>query len=279
MKLTPLEVRKQSFRKSWRGFDAEEVRIFLEMVADEYERALQENGMLSEKVRYLNERLEEYHSLEKTLQNSILTAERMSAESRDHTRLEAERVIDDAHVRAERILEDSRNRLRRLGDQVQHLAKQKDLFIQRFKSLLEAQTQFLCSSEEELEAIDDLDAQTSALTAELFQQPSLPESDPAEAEESSISGLVADAPRITPAREAPSGSSSSADPAEPEPADRLSRPPASRDAPDSTSGGQWDTAAQGEGNGFFPPVERREGFFDLNAKPDSKQESQEGTRR
>ena len=39
MKLTPLDVRKQTFRKTMRGFDHEEVHVFLEMVADEYHKA------------------------------------------------------------------------------------------------------------------------------------------------------------------------------------------------------------------------------------------------
>lgn len=167
MKLTPLEVRKQTFRKTMRGFDPEEVRIFLDMVADEYERVLQENGMLSEKVRYLSERLEEYHNLEKTLQNSILTAERIASESREQSRSEAESIINDAHVRSERILEDSRSRLRLLGEQIHHLSRQKELFIQRFNDLLEGQIQFLGTHRDDLKAIDELDARAESLVAEM----------------------------------------------------------------------------------------------------------------
>lgn len=166
MKLTPLEVRKQSFRKTMRGFDPEEVRIFLDMVADEYERVLQENGMLSEKVRYLSERLEEYHNLEKTLQSSILTAERIAAESREQSRSEAESIINDAHVRSERILEDSRSRLRLLGEQIHHLSRQKELFLQRFQDLLDGQNQFLGSHRDDLKTIDELDARAESLVAE-----------------------------------------------------------------------------------------------------------------
>ena len=123
MKLTPLDIRKQTFRhKTMRGYDPEEVRIFLDMAADEYERLLQENGMLSEKLRYLSERLEEYHNLEKTLQASILTAERAAGESRERSRIEAQTIINDAHVRSERILDDARSRLRMLSEQLQQLS-------------------------------------------------------------------------------------------------------------------------------------------------------------
>ncbi len=261
MKLTPLEVRKQSFRKTMRGFDPEEVRIFLDMVAEEYERVLQENGMLSEKVRYLNERLEEYHNLEKTLQNSILTAERVAAESRDRSRLEAETILNDAHIRAERILEDSRNRLRRLGDQVHHLNKQKDLFVQRFQQLLEAQMQFLRSNQEELEVIDNLDTDTRRVGAELARQLGPAEREPAtealneavtaptaEPDPELTGGLTEETPRITrPSVDLP-----------PEPPPGETQP--------TEAWAHRDTEPAGAG-AFFAPAERSEGFFELDAKP------------
>lgn len=229
MKLTPLEIRKQSFRKTMRGFDLEEVRVFLDMVADEYEKVLQENGMLSEKVRYLNERLEEYHHLEKTLQSSILTAERAAADSRERSRLEAETIVNDAHVRAERILEDSRGRLRQLSEQIRRLTTQKDLYVQRFRSLLDAQAQFLDGHLEDLGTIGELDDRASTLITEngTATQPK---------EELEIAPGITDPPverseaHGVPAPEA-------ADPREPR---------------------------EGE-PGFFTPDERGEGFFELDA--------------
>ncbi len=175
MKLTPLDVRKQSFRKTMRGFDPEEVRVFLEMVADEYEQLLQQNGMLNERVRNLSEQLDRYHCMERTLQNSLLTAERVGEEARERSHLEAETIIEDARIRAERILEDSRERLRMLKREVQDLRRQKDLFAQRFESFLEAQTQFLHSHQEEMGGLDGVDARTEELLVEATR--SAPEAD------------------------------------------------------------------------------------------------------
>ena len=166
MKLTPLDVRKQTFRKSMRGFDPEEVHVFLEMVADEYEQLLQQNGMLSERVRHLNEQIEHYHGMERTLQNSLLTAERIGEEARERARLEGDAILEDARLRAERILEDSRERLRSLKREVRDIHRQKDLFLQRFQSFLENQVQALHSHEDEMRGIDGLDARADALISE-----------------------------------------------------------------------------------------------------------------
>ncbi len=245
MKLTPLEVRKQTFRKTMRGFDPEEVRIFLDMVADEYERSQQENGMLSEKVRYLNERLEEYHNLEKTLQNSILTAERIAAESREHSRTEAESVINEAHVRSERILEDSRSRLRLLGEQIHHLSRQKETFVQRFQDLLDAQLQYLSGYREELKGIDELDAQTDTLIAETT---------PVEDGPVLEIPLEEELPAVAPRDEGPG--------ADPEPI--RTTPPAEDSVPVAQANGPVGEA-EGE-DGFFEPSERAEGFFEISAE-------------
>lgn len=163
MKLTPMDVRKADFRRALRGYDPEEVRILLDMVAEEYEKLLQENGMLSEKIRHLSERLDEYHSLEKTLQSSILTAERIAAESQERSRREAESLIEDGRVRGERILEDARERLRMLSREIEELRTQKDLFVRRFQSLLAAQADLLAAGQSDLEKADALDARASSL--------------------------------------------------------------------------------------------------------------------
>lgn len=250
MKLTPLEVRKQTFRKTMRGFDPEEVRIFLDMVADEYERSQQENGMLREKVRYLNERLEEYHNLEKTLQNSILTAERISAESREHSRTEAESIINEAHVRSERILEDSRSRLRLLGEQVHHLSRQKETFVQRFQDLLDSQMQYLSGHREELKGIDELDAQTDNLIAETtpvedHPTPEIPleEELPVEAVRNEGPGADPEPVRATPA---------------------VDEPRAEETVPVAQANATAGPTESEEG--FFQPNEREEGFFEISAE-------------
>ncbi len=293
MKLSPLEVRKQSFRSTMRGFDKEDVRIFLDLVADEYEKVLQENGMLSEKIRYLNERLEEYHTLEKTLQNSILMAERVAAESREQARLDAENTINDANVRAERILGDSRNRLRILGEQIGHLSSQKDSFVNQFQALLDAQSQFLLTHQEDLEVIEELEVQTTDLISETTPEYENIENESPIAEESSQSDFESAPSAMTTAeneRTAMTDQLASAATSESEisrentedefphqsetPAydgHRISpdrRPPQAariRENAPSSNGQEEDDS------GFFGPEERPEGFFELNAEEGARQ--------
>lgn len=279
MKLTPLEIRKADFRRALRGFETGEVRIFLDMVAVEYEKLLQENGMLSEKIRHMSERLEEYHDLEKTLQSSILTAERIGAESQERSRREAEGLIEDARIRGERILEDARERLRRLSREIQELRSQKDLFVSRFQTMLASQAQLLESQHGELDKVDAMDARASSLIAgdavaaphEISAEESLvgeelgtPSSENATwagaagAPESAAESLAA--PDEAPARE----------PQRDAPAERLSPHAAADDGlfaaeavpvPIDRELGREEDQGQPDRSGFFRDSGSREGFF------------------
>ena len=60
MKITPLDIRKQTFKKQFRGIDAEEVQAFLEMIAEEFERLSSENIKLTERHRTLQTTVDRY---------------------------------------------------------------------------------------------------------------------------------------------------------------------------------------------------------------------------
>ena len=57
MKLTPLDIKKQEFKRGLRGFDPIEVESFLEMVAEEYESAIREKNVLADEVLKLKTQL------------------------------------------------------------------------------------------------------------------------------------------------------------------------------------------------------------------------------
>lgn len=157
MKISPLDIRKQSFKKALRGVDADEVRMFLEVVASEYEKILQENAMMAEKLRYQDDRLEEYRELEKSMRNSLVTADRIANESREASEREAGRIVQDAHARGERILEDSRERLQRLVQEVEELRAKKEIYVRRFRTMLESQLAVLQEHEQSFADIDSIE--------------------------------------------------------------------------------------------------------------------------
>src|SRR5437879_13876627 len=79
MRITPLDVRQQQFTvRMFRGFDVQEVDAFLQDVAEDYETILKENALLKEQLAVLEERARGFADLERALQDTLVTGQRMS---------------------------------------------------------------------------------------------------------------------------------------------------------------------------------------------------------
>ena len=139
MRITPLDVRKQEFKRVVRGADPDEVQAFLATVADEYEAVLTDNKQLREKVIELDEKVGEYRNMEKTLRDTLLTAERVMTEARQNARKEAELILRDAQLKASQATANIEQRVDALRAQLRELRGQRDSFLARLQSLAEAQ--------------------------------------------------------------------------------------------------------------------------------------------
>ena len=51
MQITPLDIRKHPFRKTFKGFDPDQVNSFLNMVADEYEKLIRSSNELATQLK------------------------------------------------------------------------------------------------------------------------------------------------------------------------------------------------------------------------------------
>jgi len=154
MRITPLDVRKQEFRKSVRGFDCDEVRAFLTTLADEYETVLVDNKVLRERMTDQGEKIEEYQSMERTLRDTLMTAERVMQESKENASREGDLVIQEAQLKARGIMEECRVRTEELRREIIGLRKEKETYLARFKGLAEAQINFIETHKDDFSDLD-----------------------------------------------------------------------------------------------------------------------------
>jgi cell division initiation protein len=143
MHITPLDIRKQRFRKTALGFDPDQVNSFLEMVAGEFETLIRKTDELSTQLKYTQKRLEDYEKIEKTLSDTLLTAQRSTDDARLNAQKEAELIIKDAQIRADRYEDASRNRVHKYDAELASLRAQRDSFLTRFRSMLRDQLALL----------------------------------------------------------------------------------------------------------------------------------------
>lgn len=154
MRITPLDVRKQEFGKSMRGFDCDEVRAFLNTLADEYEAVLVDSKQIRERSLDLEDKLGEYQRMEKNLRDTLLTAERLTQETKEAAAREGELIIRDAEMKARGVLEECRLRTEELRREITGLRKEKETYLARFRSLAEAQIQFIDTHRSDFEDLD-----------------------------------------------------------------------------------------------------------------------------
>jgi cell division initiation protein len=179
MRITPLDVRKQEFRKIMRGLDADEVYAFLSTVADEYEAALNDNKALRERLLELDDKVQEYRTIERTLRDTLLTAERVTVEAKDNARREASLIIKEAQLQAERALRDITSEATRLRQEVQRLRSQRDAYLAKIKVVAESHVKFIESAERDFQSEDDA-------KAEIIEKPRAEREPPAPARPSSL---------------------------------------------------------------------------------------------
>lgn len=139
MKLTPLDIKKQEFRRSMRGYDAIEVETFLEMVAEEFEALIREKNSLQDEALKLKTQLRDYQSVEKALQDTLMTAQQSITESRQNSERQADLIVREAEMKAEKIVADAKLRLAGLKNELVLIKSQKDSFARRLRHLLSSQ--------------------------------------------------------------------------------------------------------------------------------------------
>jgi cell division initiation protein len=161
MRITPLDVRKQEFRKGMRGLDPDEVYAFLATVADEYEAALNDNKALRERLLELDDKVQEYRSIERTLRDTLVTAERVTVESKDNARREASLIVKEAQLQAERSLRDISSEAVRLRQEIQRLRSQRDAYVAKMKVVAESHVKFIESAERDFRSDEDLPQDTA----------------------------------------------------------------------------------------------------------------------
>lgn len=99
--LTPIDIQRQDFEVKLRGYNADEVDDFLDLVGKDYEKLYRENAELKEQIKQLDRSLEQYKSMEATLQQSIVLAQTAAEDIRKNAAEKADVIVNEAQSKSE----------------------------------------------------------------------------------------------------------------------------------------------------------------------------------
>ena len=143
MKLTPIDIRKWEFKKGVRGYDKYEVQAFLELASEEFEKLQQERREFEQKSKRLEKEIEEYRRVEKSLQETLISAKETTDKSMQNSRKEAELIVGDAELHADKIMDSARKKASKIEDEITRLTVLRDSFAVKLKGMLNSQIELL----------------------------------------------------------------------------------------------------------------------------------------
>jgi DivIVA domain-containing protein len=137
--LTPLDIRKQEFRKSLRGYEPDGVEDFRVRVADALERAIRDRQVLEERVAALTEQLRVFRERERAMNEALVAAQQLRQDTRAAAEREGQVIVREAEAAAKRLLDEARTAESAVQAKMAETERQFQQYVGGFRALLERQ--------------------------------------------------------------------------------------------------------------------------------------------
>jgi cell division initiation protein len=151
--LTPLEIQKQVFTRALKGYNPDEVRGYLSLVAEEIERLVKDVDRLSRENAMLRDELDDHSQRERILKDTLLSAQKVSEDVKSNARKEAELIVKDAELLSERVIAQAMQRVSEIERTIQDLKIERTAVRSRLQGTLDS-VQHLIALDAEQEATE-----------------------------------------------------------------------------------------------------------------------------
>jgi len=143
VKITPIDISKQEFKKIMRGYDPVEVDTFLEMLGNDYETLINQNNDYVEKINKLEAELKNFKEVEKTLKQTLLNLQENSDKSRENSKKEAILIKKEAEIEAKEMIDNAKRQSQGMREEMITMQTQKDSLIARLRHILASHLELL----------------------------------------------------------------------------------------------------------------------------------------
>ncbi|NUL82976.1 MAG: DivIVA domain-containing protein [Armatimonadetes bacterium] len=124
-RITVLEIESRAFPRRMRGYDPTAVQLFLQEIAADYDDLQEENRRLKSELGSASTETDKFRSMEDTLKEALMLAQKSADEVRANARKEAELILAEAKLQAAK-----------LEEEIAGLKAQKRLIISEIRALL-----------------------------------------------------------------------------------------------------------------------------------------------
>lgn len=139
MRVTPLDIRRQKFRKGMRGYDPGEVDAFLEMLADAWEESAEKSESEAKELEVLRARASDFDRMEGAVREVLVAQQKSADVAREEANREADLIIRDAELKAQKMLDEARKRVQILTEAIRELQDRRMEILMKMNSFIESQ--------------------------------------------------------------------------------------------------------------------------------------------
>jgi cell division initiation protein len=143
LKITPVDISKQEFKKAMRGYDPVEVDTYLEMLGNEFEKLIHANQNYEKRLIELESELKSFKEHESTLKQTLVNVQESTTKSRENSKKEADLIKREAELGAAEMIEKARREVQKLREEKVMLDTQKKSLISRLRHVLTSQMELL----------------------------------------------------------------------------------------------------------------------------------------
>jgi cell division initiation protein len=171
MRLTPLDIRQHRFQTRFRGFDPEEVHVFLEAVVSDFEEVVRENAQLRRDVERVTREVDRLRSREKTIQETLTTAQQVVDQLKHTAIRESEVIVSEAQIQAEKTRREAQMQRSQLQREIIELEQLRERAEAEVRRALEDFLSMLGAYREARNRGSKRFAETSAIPAPIQEAP------------------------------------------------------------------------------------------------------------
>lgn len=141
--LTPVEIQNKVFKSGGLGYDKKEVDTFMQEIINSYEILYREKVELTDKVNVLNEAVQNYKTIEKTMQKALILAQKTAEDTQEAASKKAHAIEKEAMTKAELLVGDAKREFELVHQRTIQLLQQYEKYKLQFKNLAAAQIELL----------------------------------------------------------------------------------------------------------------------------------------
>lgn len=121
LKITPQDIVTQKFAIKVKGYDKDEVNLFLLQISEILENEIIERENLKKELDQLKDKTAQLQKREDILRETLISAQKFSHEIKHNAERDAELLIKESEMKADMIVNNAVNRSRELKDEIRNL--------------------------------------------------------------------------------------------------------------------------------------------------------------